>query len=200
MLYKSAKNKEVKIFNDTFVSNNMKRAKMIINNKQYKIKENTQNLIQSVKIKINFLDNIINLNSMFSNCESLYSIHDFKNLNTKYIKTIYNLFAGCNSLIYIDDISNWNLNNINNIRKIFYQCSSLKSLPNISIWNINKVNDISELFAGCSLVKELPDISKWSTSNANNMSKLFYKCSQIINLSHSKYIYKKKLYIIKFSI
>ena len=113
MIYESTENKETKIFNDAFVSNNMKRAKIIINNKQYKIKENIENQLKSVKIKIKFLDNIIKLNSMFSNCKSLYSIHNFKNLNTKYLKTIFELFAGCNSLLYIDDISNWNINNIN---------------------------------------------------------------------------------------
>ena len=83
MIYERTENKEIKIFNDAFVSNNMKRAKIIINNKQYKIKENIENQLQSVKIKIKFLDNIIKLNSMFSNCKSLYSIHNFKNLNTK---------------------------------------------------------------------------------------------------------------------
>ena len=37
------------------------------------------------KIKIQFLDNIIKLNSMFRNCKSLNSIHNFGNLNTKHI-------------------------------------------------------------------------------------------------------------------
>ena len=56
---------------------------------------------------------------MFKNCNLLYSINNFLNLNTKYLKTIYDLFYGCNSLYYIDDISEWNLNNVNNISNYF---------------------------------------------------------------------------------
>ena len=115
MRYDSTENKEIKLFNKEFIINNMKRSKMIINNKQYNLKENIENLNKAFKIEIKFLDNIIKLNSMFSNCKSLYSIHNFKNLNTKYLKTIFELFAGCNSLSNIDDISNWNINKINNI-------------------------------------------------------------------------------------
>jgi len=147
-----------KIFNKKFLLKNKKRAKIIINNKQYNLKENIENEKQIFKIKIKFLDIIIYLNSMFRDCESLSYVYNFKNLNTKYIKTIYDLFCGCNLLLYIDDISNWNINNINDISKIFYQCSSLKSLPNISKWNISNVNNISRLFSNCSSLKELPDI------------------------------------------
>ena len=185
MIYKNIKNKEIKIFNEKFLSNNRNRTKIIVNNKQYELKENIENIDNQLKffnIKIKFLDHILRLNSMFSNCETLYSVHYFININTKNLKTIYGLFDGCHSLLFIDDISNWNINNINNISKIFYQCSLLKSLPNISKWNISNANDISELFSECSSLKELPDFSKWNISNVNNMSKLFYNCYKIKSL------------------
>ena len=88
MIYKDYKNKEIKIINGDFIKNNIKRAKMIINSKQYILKENIENIKRTFKIKIKFIDNIIKLNSMFRNCKSLNSIHNFGNLNTKYIKTI----------------------------------------------------------------------------------------------------------------
>ena len=113
MIYKANKNKEIKIFNEEFISNNKNRAKMIIYNKQYELKEIVENQKQSSKIEIKFLDNIIYLNSMFKDCKSLSCIYNLKNLNTKYLREIYGLFEGCNSLINLDDISNWNLNNIN---------------------------------------------------------------------------------------
>ena len=102
-----------KILNKIFLSKNMKRAKIIINNKLYNLEENIENEKQIFKIKIKFLDNIIYLNSMFKDCESLSSVYNFQNINTKYLKTIYDLFYGCYSLLSIDDISNWNINNIN---------------------------------------------------------------------------------------
>ena len=69
MIYKETENKkEIKIFNRKFILNNMKRAKIIIDNKQYKLKEVIESN-KSFKMKIKFLDIIIKLNSMFDNCE-----------------------------------------------------------------------------------------------------------------------------------
>ena len=108
-------NLQIKIFQKIFIYNNLERAKIIIYNKQYELKENIRNRKQTItiKIKIKFLDNIIYLNSMFEDCKSLFSIYNLQNINTKYLKTINHLFAGCSSLLYLDDISNWNINNIN---------------------------------------------------------------------------------------
>ena len=112
MLYN---NNEIHIFNKKFISNNIKIAKIIINNKQYELEANFENESTEiiVKIKIKFLDNIIYSNSMFRDCKSLISVRNFQNINTIHLKTIYDLFYGCISLLYIDDISNWNINNIN---------------------------------------------------------------------------------------
>ena len=120
MIYKSKENNiEIQIFNKKFILNNIKRAKIIINNKQYKLKGIIK-IKNILKLKIKFLDNIFYLNSMFEDNISLSSIYHFQHLNTKYLKTINDLFAGCSSLIYIDDISNWNTNNINDMSFLFY--------------------------------------------------------------------------------
>jgi len=160
MIYKINENKkEINILSETFMLNNIKRTKVILSNKQYDLKQNIESKKKDFKIKINFLDNIIKLNSMFSGCKSLSSVHNFHNLNTKYLKSIDELFCECSSLLYIDDISNWNINNIDNFSSIFHQCFSLENLPNISKWNISNATNISGLFDGCSSLEELPDIS-----------------------------------------
>ena len=79
MIYETNKNKEIKIFNEEFISNNIKRAKMIMNNKQYELKEIVEIQKQSFKIEIKFLDNIIFLNSMFKDCKLLSGVYNFKN-------------------------------------------------------------------------------------------------------------------------
>ena len=55
MIYKETENKkEIKIFNRKFILNNMKRAKIIIDNKQYKLKEVIEsNKVFKIKIKFN---------------------------------------------------------------------------------------------------------------------------------------------------
>jgi hypothetical protein len=103
MKYKKAENmNEKNILNKIFISKNIKRAKVIINYKQYDLKEKIDNkLNKEDKIKIKFLDNIININSMFKDCELLSSVYNLQNLNTKYLKSIKNLFDGCSSLLYV---------------------------------------------------------------------------------------------------
>ena len=113
MIYKTTEYNK-KIFNKVFIENNMKRAKIILKNKEYYLKENINNENKIVKIKIKFLDHIIKLNSMFEDCKSLSSVYNFQYFITKYLKEIFNLFYGCSSLLKIDDLSNWNINNINN--------------------------------------------------------------------------------------
>jgi len=180
MIYKNAENKKIiKVLNIDFISKNIKRAKIILNNKQYGLKENIGNTKQIFKIKIKFLDNVIYSNSMFENCESLSSIYNFQNFNTKYLKTIYNLFYGCNSLLYIDNISNWNINNINNMSNIFNQCSLLETMPDISKWNTNNIIDMNNLFCCYSSLKYLPDISKWNIYNVYNIEGMFSGCSSL---------------------
>ena len=178
MIYKDIENKKIKIFNEKFISNNMKRVKIIANNKQYEIKGIVENQRQSFKIEIKFLDNIIKLNSMFKDCKSLSKVYNFENFNTKFLSSIFNLFEGCNSLIYIDDISNWNINNINNISKLFYQCSSLEILPDISRWNTTNIKYMFSLFGECNSLKKIPDISKWNLI----ILSIFLEC--LINAIH----------------
>ena len=114
MIYtKSENDYKTEIVNEIFIKNNMKRAKIIINNKQNDLKENIENEKQKLKIKIKFLDNIIYFDSMFEGCKSLSFVNNFQYINTKYLKTINDLFTRCYALLYIDDISNWNLNNVN---------------------------------------------------------------------------------------
>ena len=114
MIYKNTENnKGIKMFDSIFILNNIKIAKLIINNKQNDLKENIENEKQIFTIKIKFLDNLIDLNSMFKDCQSLLSVNNFQNLNTNYLKEISDLFYGCSSLLDINDLSNWNINNIN---------------------------------------------------------------------------------------
>ena len=53
---------DTKIVNKKFILNNIKRTKLIIENKKNNLKENFENKKQIIKIKIKFLDNILYLN------------------------------------------------------------------------------------------------------------------------------------------
>jgi len=113
-------NEEIKIFDEEFISNNIKRTKIFINNRLFDIKENLKYKNQTLKIKIIFLDNIFYLHFMFKDCISLTSVYLLQYLNTKYIKTLLGLFQGCSSLIYIDGKCIWDIYDIYNINYCFF--------------------------------------------------------------------------------
>ena len=77
------------------------------------------------------------------------------------IENIESLFSNCKSLLNIEDISNWDTSKIKSFYYIFSQCSSLKSLPDISIWDTGINTNFRAMFKGCSSLLSIPDISKW---------------------------------------
>ena len=76
MKYKMTEKTEKKIVNKIFILNNMKRAKVIINNKQYDLTENINNEINKIKIK--FFDYGLYINYMFNDCAQLNSVYNLQ--------------------------------------------------------------------------------------------------------------------------
>ena len=68
------------------------------------------------------------------------------------------MFYHCNSLESLPNFSDWDTKNVTNMSCIFWHCNSLKSLPDISNWDTKKVNNMSCLFCGCESLTSLPDI------------------------------------------
>ena len=127
-------------------------------------------------------NNIVNMASLFNECELLTSLPDISKWNTSNVSIMNNIFSKCYSLSSLPDISKWNTNNVTDMSFIFYYCSSLISLPDISKWNTINVINMKGIFYGCSSLNSLPDISKWNTNNVNNMNGLFSYCESLISL------------------
>ena len=137
---------KVRLFGNEFVHNNKKNCKIIIDKEEYELYTHWY----KYKVKSNILE-----------------------IKLKIVKPLINIqgiFSMCNSLIPSFDISNLDTSNVINMRNIFYECSSLLSLPDISKWDTSKVTDMGGMFYGCSSLSLLPDISNWNTSNVNDMS------------------------------
>ena len=131
------KEKEVKLFDNTFVKNNKNNCKIEIEGKEYELKEKHSFSFFSIKpdileIKLKGIMNITNMSYMFYQCSSLSSLPDISNWNTSNVTHMNCMFCGCSSLSSLPDISNWNTSNVTNMSYMFNECSSLSSLPNIS--------------------------------------------------------------------
>ena len=179
-------NKEVKLFNESFIKKNKNNCKLIINEKEQELKEKYNfGLFSSkkdtLKIKLKGITNIINAADMFDNCKSLLSLPDIDKWDTSNITNMAWMFSNC-SLLSLPNISKWKISNVTNMNHMFYGCSLLESLPDISEWDTSNVKDMSHLFRNCKKLSSLPDISKWNTSNVTNISYMFYGCSALSSL------------------
>ena len=86
--YQIKDEKKIKLFGKEFVGNNKNICKIIINNKEiplseYYIIENESK--SELELKLTGINNITNINSMFSCCNSLLSIPNIQKWNTSKI-------------------------------------------------------------------------------------------------------------------
>ena len=200
-IYKEILSYDIRILGSDFVKNNKNKAKLIINNKKYALKEFiNQKGSTSDEIKINILLNkdLLNISSFFKNCFKLIefsfknNISDIDNEETKDFEENF----GC-KIDYNEDINSDIYNNIRN-DTIYSNYSTItsgkenyNSYDNSIIENIedslifhqyNNYFNISYTFYNCVSLKSLPDISKWNTSNVFDMSGMFANCSSLSSL------------------
>ena len=199
-----------RIFGEKFVFNNEKFFTFIYNGNEIKLREmlpydkndknvNKENEFYTIILKQK--NKITNMNYMFKDCISLYSIQDISKLDTSEVTTMRGLFYGCKSLSNIFGISEWNTSKVTDMSNMFYNCKSLSFL-NISKWNTCKVTDMNDMFYNCESLSFL-DISKWNTSKVTKIGSMFYQCKSLsflpnviewkipkyYNINHLKNIY-----------
>ena len=92
------------IFDSHFISNNKDKCKMIIDNKEYEIKEylDTKHNNSKLNIKLKGINNITDMSEIFSGC----STSDISKLSTNNIIDMRSMFDSCSSLSSLPDISN----------------------------------------------------------------------------------------------
>ena len=162
--------------------------------------KNISTLLPSSNLSSFNVENIINMNHLFYDCQFLEELPDISKWNTINVRNMNDMFNNCSSLKFLPDISNWKTCNLMNMNNMFSNCKSLENLPDISQWNTSNVIDISHIFSNCSLIKELPDICKWDMNNAKYMSCIFYECNSlkslpdISNWNINKVINKKDIF------
>ena len=70
------------------------------------------------------------------------------------------MFTLCKSLSSLPDISKWNTSNVTNMSWMFCCCNSLSSLPDISKWNTSNVTDMYWMFSDYINSLNIPSKSK----------------------------------------
>ena len=146
---------KIRIFGESFVRNNKKKCKIIINDSgedkeveltdSYKYKDGENELI----IKFIKTGYITDMSYMFWRCTSLVDLPDISNFNMSDVENMSYMFYGCENLKELDDISKWNTSNVKYMQRMFCNCKSLYKLPPIENWNTEKVKNKEKMFDGC---------------------------------------------------
>ena len=140
-------------------------------------------IIESIKFKKFYRNNVTNMRRMFSKCSSLKELN-LSNFNTNNVTDMSQMFYMCSSLKELN-LSNFNTNNVTDMCAMFSECSSLKEI-HFSNFNTNNVTNMYSMFYKCSSLKEL-DLSNFNTKNVTNMGKMFNRCSSLIELNLSNF-------------
>ena len=182
IIYRIKNPKEkLKIFGENFVKNNKNICRILI--KDYEcdlcpfIDINQYNYDNSgaFEIKLDGVNNIINMSEMFHKCNNLSSVPNISQMNTSKVIKMNSLFDGCEILETLPDISCWDIGKVTDIRAMFYNCKNLIKIPDLSCWNTSNVKNMKEMFWSCSKLsfKYLPDITKWDLSKAIDAEQVF---------------------------
>ena len=102
--------KNIKLFDYTFVDNNKDKCKIFYKDKEYELNDyfdfdNNYNNKDLLTIKLTGINHITNMNYMFYECKSLISIKNGPKLNTSNVTSMSNIFSECSSLISLSGIS-----------------------------------------------------------------------------------------------
>ena len=197
------KSKNIRILGHHFFEHNKNKAKLIINNKKYELKEIINcNEVKDDKIKIKMIlsKELSEIKQMFKNCCKLKEIlsvdgvinfvdgepeefeNNYNDYNIDYNKESnddnnFDFYNNCGTDIDYTTIQK----NSDNSKISNY--SILRKIKNNIIANqYNYIYDISQIFYNCISIISLPDISKWNTNNVKNMSVMFKHCSSLSSL------------------
>ncbi len=120
---------------------------------------------------LEYLDtsNVVNMESMFSNCSSLTTL-DLSSFDTSNVTNMSQMFLGCRNLTTLD-LSNFNTINVTDMRSMFSYCGNLTSLD-IGNFDTSNVTDMICMFQNCSSLTTL-DISNFDISVEASTSAMF---------------------------
>lgn len=168
------------------------RALSTINNLEYLNTENVVNMnsmfsncssLTTLNLYSFNTENVFHMGSMFKKCSSLRSLN-VSSFNTAKVEIMYALFQGCSSLTSLN-LSNFNTAKVTNMSEMFNLCTNLVSL-NVSNFNTAKVTDMSYMFNGCSSLTSL-DVSNFNTESVTYMYIMFRNCSSLTSLDVSNF-------------
>ena len=138
-------------------------------------KEIKNNLIKKIKVVLCDLENVDNIENLFSN----FNVEeiDVSKLNTNNIKKCSYLFNNCENLKNIIGFNNLNFSNVEEISGMFNNCKKLQNID-LSVFKSSNIKILHHLFGKCESLKKI-DLRPLNTNNVEKMNCLFYDCKNL---------------------
>ncbi|TVZ14962.1 BspA family leucine-rich repeat surface protein [Maribacter sp. MAR_2009_72] len=111
------------------------------------------------------VSNIINLESMFTNCKNFNA--NISNWDVSNVTFMNYLFS--NNTIFNQDISNWEVSNVTLMNSMFGGASTFNH--SIDNWNVSNVTDMSFMFHSAQSFNQ--PLSSWDVGNVTKMTAMF---------------------------
>lgn len=148
-------------------------------NKLINIEELFSNCESLTEVDLSKFDctHVEQMSSLFDGCTNLKNIN-FGNINTKRVKNMRRFFSGCTSLSSVD-LSKFDTSQVTNFESMFEK-SKMTTIPTKYI-NTNSALDLSGMFEECTELILL-DLENFNTSNVNDMCEMFSGCSKLQSL------------------
>ena len=198
IIYKPNKSNtgKIRIFGENFVTKNRDKCKIIYEEKEFELTEYFEDLNNNKFLFIDLIililkiddNNITDISYMFSECNTLLSIHPYNlesiNTDDKNMNTIPDDLQ--KNTILNEELNETQTSNEKYQQFYGYNNDSLKSLSFSHISNTsNKINESYNSIKSLNdklRFKIYPDISKLNTSKVTNISHMFHRCSKLISL------------------
>ena len=141
------------------------------------------NSLKSLDLSNFITTNVINMSFMFSNCEGM-EILNISNLDTKNVQDMKYIFSGCKGLSFLN-LSEFETDSCENMEGMFSNCVSIQILD-LSNFRTDFVTNMENMFLGCSSLLFL-NISNFNTSSLINMNNMFKDCTTLIYLDMGEF-------------
>ena len=147
----------IKIFNSNWTQFKFYKDKVYINGEHVKLNDygRTTDLYNpgTYMVEIKDIDEIINCDYMFYECDQLVSVPLFDTSKVKYMK---GMFFNC---IKLEKVPLFDTSNVITMYGMFHECEKLKNVPK---FNIDNVNDLNFIFYKCPNLNRIT-INNWSS-------------------------------------
>ncbi len=138
--------------------------------------------LESIDLGSLDMSNIVDMDGMFLNCESLTYLDLGEEFDTSGAEDLRNMFRGCTSIKMIDLGDKFNTANVKHMSSMFADCKSLKEIKFGDLFVTDSLINMTYMFQNCSSLEEIKVSRDWSLDSIDNDNAMYCVFDGCVNL------------------